>query len=247
MFCEDLAVAPDLFTDTSVLAGTAKEQIEAMGGKDVIELGEMAGLHPNIRARIKAFITRKVDRARMSYDRYALDVKRRGVPIGTTNVSKYLSDPTGERRWWPIAVIKYEREAFLRDKEQLYAEAIAAEPNENIWLDSDDLIAAHDALTATRKEENELVELLSNLRGARFGKDGIEERVSSKAVRNATGAADVDVLRIRNLGTLLGEAMTILGWTKAESPMVCHVGMAPERGYRRPWVERPEPDEEIPF
>ena len=30
MFCEDLSVAPDLFTDTSVLAGTAKEQMEVM-------------------------------------------------------------------------------------------------------------------------------------------------------------------------------------------------------------------------
>lgn len=250
MFCEDLAVAPDLFTDTSVLAGTAKEQMEVMAGKDVIELGEMAGLHQTTRSRIKAFITRKRDRARMAYDRYAIDVERRGVCIGTSNPSKYLSDSTGERRWWPVAMTKYEREEFLRDKDQLYAEAVAKEPTENIWLDTEELEAAHAELVATRKEPNELVDLLSNLRGELFSlgsKDHpvMEERVSSNAVRQHIGMDNSDALRIKGVGSVITDAMAHLSWTKSDRTLVCSKNEKPTRGYYRSYIVAPpmQPDE----
>jgi hypothetical protein len=253
MFCEDLAVAPDLFTDTSVLAGTAKEQMEVMAGKDVIELGEMAGLHQTTRSRIKAFITRKRDRARMAYDRYAIDVERRGVCIGTSNPSKYLSDSTGERRWWPVAMTKYDRDEFLRDKDQLYAEAVAKEPTENIWLDTKELETAHAQLVGTRKEPNELVDLLSDLRGELFdlnpkGPSIVEERVSSDAVRKHVGMNDADVLRIKGIGSLIADAMAHLGWTKADKTLVCAKKAAPTRAYYRPYVASPptQPEEATP-
>jgi predicted P-loop ATPase len=251
MFCEDLSVAPDLFTDTSVLAGTPKEQMEVMAGKDIIELGEMAGLHQTTRSRIKAFITRKRDRARMAYDRFAIDMERRGVCIGTSNPSKYLSDSTGERRWWPIAMTKYERDEFLRDKDQLYAEALAREPTENLWLDTDELQSAHAELVATRKEPNELVDLLSELHGEQFEAKGSlakEERVSTEAIRTFIGMKDGDVLRIKGLGATIADAMAHLGWTKSDRTLVCSKNGKPTRGYFRPYMQSPpiQPDDSAP-
>ena len=87
------------------------------------------------------------------------------IPIATTNRRHYLNDPTGERRYWHVAVTAYDRDAFLADKDQIYAEAVAREPAENLWLDTPELVAAHDAIVATAKEPNELVDLLADLRG----------------------------------------------------------------------------------
>jgi hypothetical protein len=77
----------------------------------------------------------------------------------------YLNDPTGERRYWHAAVTKYDREAFLADKDQLYAEAVVREPKERLWLDTPELVKAHDAIVATAKEPNTLVDDLADLVG----------------------------------------------------------------------------------
>ena len=65
-----------------------------------------------------------------------------------------MNDPTGERRYWHVAVAYYGGNAFLADKDQLYAEAVHREPSENLWLDTPELKAAHDAVVASAKEPN---------------------------------------------------------------------------------------------
>jgi hypothetical protein len=41
---------------------------------------------------------------------------------------------------------EYDREAFLADKDQLYAEAVVCEPAEKLWLDTPGLVAAHERM-----------------------------------------------------------------------------------------------------
>ena len=188
MFCEDLAVFPDLYTDAGDLSGTIKEQMEIIQGKQIIEFPELAGYSRATRERNKASLSRKNDRARLSYAHYATDQPRQSIPIATTNEDHYLNDPTGERRYWHVAVTCYDRDAFLADKDQLYAEAVAREPAENLWLDTPELEAAHDAIVATVKAPNELVDMLADLHGEVWhvnGKD--EERVSTADIRRALG------------------------------------------------------------
>ncbi len=247
MFCEDLAVFPDLFTDAGDLAGSIKEQMEIAQGKQIIEFPELAGFNQNSRERNKAFLSRRVDRARLAYAHYARDEPRSSVPIGTTNPGGYLNDPTGERRYWHVAARKYDREGFLANKDQLYAEAVAREPNENLWLDTPELVAAHDAIVATVKEPNALVDELADLRGEAWetGRDKIaggwtihrEERVSNKDVRGKLLLLAVDAMRIRDFGRRISDAMMTLGWTKVSSTLVCKHGGSPEGGYRRPLAD----------
>jgi Virulence-associated protein E len=189
----------------------------------------------------------------MAYGHYAMDAPRASVPIATTNLGGYLNDPTGERRYWHVAVVKYDREAFLADKDQLYAEAVAREPKEKLWLDTPELVRAHDAIVATAKEPNALVDDLADLGGEVWetGREKIdgrwvihrEERVSNKDVRSKIGIFGVDVLRIRDTGKRLSDAMITLGWTKANGTLVCKHGGEAEGGYRRPMPEVYEPEE----
>jgi len=231
MFCEDLAVEPDLYTDASVLTGTQKEQMEVMGGKQIIEIAEMAGFSQTTRERNKAFRTRKVDRARMAYDRYASDQPRSSVTISTANEG-VLNDPTGERRYWPVEVTKlHDHEAFMRDKDALYAEAIAAEPHENLWLDTPELKAAHAEMVQQVKAPNDLVDLLSNLEGVVFGS---EERISNSGVRAHLGLNSPDAVKDMRLASRIADAMLANGWEKVPTPMHCsHIGLPAQRGFRR--------------
>src|SRR5262249_17478645 len=157
-FCEDLSVFSDLYTDAGNHAANIKEQMEVSIGKQIIEFPEHAGFSQRTREHNKAALSRRVDRARMAYAHYATDAPRASVSIATTNAGGYLNDPTGERRYWHVAVVKYDREAFLADKDQLYAEAVAREPKEKLWLDTPALVKAHDAIIATAKEPNALVD-----------------------------------------------------------------------------------------
>jgi Virulence-associated protein E-like domain len=256
MFCEDLAVFADLFTDAGDLAGSIKEQMEIAQGKQIIEFAELAGFSNNSRERNKAYLSRRVDRARLAYGHYAKDQPRSSVPIGTTNPGGYLNDPTGERRYWHAAISEYDRDAFLADKGQLYAEAVLREPDERLWLDTPELVAAHDAIVGTAKEPNTLVDDLHGLVGDVWETNReqtdegwlirLEERVSNLDVRHKLGLIGVNVHSMRDLGRRMSDAMAALGWTKAAGTLVCKHGGSAEGGYRRPTKDHFEPGSAAP-
>ena len=77
--------------------------------------------------KVKAFLSRSTDRARMAYDRTVTDARRQCVIIGTTNSQQYLRDLTGNRRFWPVRVLRFDLEALKRNRDQLWAEAAARE------------------------------------------------------------------------------------------------------------------------
>jgi predicted P-loop ATPase len=232
MFCEDLAVWPDLYADTGILADSPREAMEQLGGKWSIEIGELAGYGSSTRERIKAFITRKSERARAAYAHFARDQLRSCVFTATKNPGGFLNDPTGERRWWIAKISRYDREGFLKDREHLFAEAVAVEPAEKLWLETPELKAAQAAAATAAKAPNDLVDELDDIEGVVFGS---EERISIADVRERLGITKTDAARDMRLAGRIADAMAHLGWEKPSHSIRCTrlEGMPPVKGFRR--------------
>ena len=106
-----------------------------------IEIAELASMGRAEIEKIKAFVTRKVDRFRPSYGRHVIEVPRQSIFIGSTNADAYLKDETGGRRFWPIRCSKINLAAIKRDRDQLWAEAVAEYTRGSTWWLDDEKVA----------------------------------------------------------------------------------------------------------
>ena len=93
-----------------------------MSGRCVWEISELRGLQTRDADSIKDFISERADTWIPKYQELAVRVPRQGLFIGTTNNRQFLADPTGNRRWLPIEIPRFDRAAVLRDRDQLWAE-----------------------------------------------------------------------------------------------------------------------------
>jgi Virulence-associated protein E/Primase C terminal 2 (PriCT-2) len=138
-----LAVHPEWFSDDLPLNADSKKTIERLRGRWIVEAAELKGMRHGDVEHLKAFLSRTVDRARMSYDRTTTELKRQCVICGTTNHDKFLRDMTGNRRFWPARGIKCDLAKLKQDRDQLWAEAAAREAEgvsirlpKELWADA---------------------------------------------------------------------------------------------------------------
>jgi hypothetical protein len=117
----------DWFTDCVHLGDEPKIVAEQTAGKWIIEVAELSGISKKEVEAVKASLSRQVDRARLAYERSTSSCPRQFVLIGTTNSDRYLRDPTGNRRFWPVKIGKIDLAALARDRDQIWAEAAQLE------------------------------------------------------------------------------------------------------------------------
>lgn len=118
------------FSDDLPLNVDAKQIIERTGGKWIVEAAELNGFRKSDVEHLKAMLSRQVDGpARMAYARLSIEVPRQFILIGTINNKQFLKDSTGNRRFWPVDVRKFDVPAVIRDRDQLWAEAAQREAN----------------------------------------------------------------------------------------------------------------------
>lgn len=92
-------------------------------GNWLVEMGELSSLKRSDLEAAKAFISRQTDKVRPPYGVRRVDYPRSNVFYGTTNARDYLTDTTGNRRYWCVWVSGCDFQALKRDRLQLLAEA----------------------------------------------------------------------------------------------------------------------------
>lgn len=129
-----------LFTDNLSHDLASKDAQQGMAGKWGIELAELNVLVRSTSQAAKAFFSRQVDYFRPPYGKSFVERPRQCVFVGTTNDADYLTDATGNRRYWPVYCEKAEVSWIAEVREQLWAEAAHLEAEgETLWLDDEAL------------------------------------------------------------------------------------------------------------
>ena len=113
----------------SIRTFEGKEASELLQGVWLVEISELDAFRRTDVARIKQFLSLRVDRFRAAYGRHVKELPRCCVFFGTTNTDEYLSDDTGNRRFLPVDVgISLPAKNIWQDLDgeidQLWAEAV---------------------------------------------------------------------------------------------------------------------------
>lgn len=118
-------------------APTSKDFEITLQGKWLIEVAEFDSFS---RADVKATkrtLSTATDRYRSPYGVHAADHPRHSIFAGTVNPSDWNTDPTGARRFWPVAIGRIDIAAVPGMREQLFAEAMHLFARGATWYEID--------------------------------------------------------------------------------------------------------------
>jgi len=143
-------LAGEFFTDDIGELGT-KDAAMQTAGKWIIEIAELDSMTRGEVTRVKAFMSRAVDRYRPPYGRSVVEQPRQCVFVGTVNQDAWNPDETGGRRFWPVVCGAIDAQGLADSRDQLWAEAVAEyKAGATWWLDTPELNQAAEAEQSAR-------------------------------------------------------------------------------------------------
>lgn len=220
--------------------------VEAVQGTWICEVGELLAL---VRAKevesIKGYFSRQVDKYRAPYDRHTSTFQRQCVFVGTTNKERFLTDKTGNRRFFPIHVHTEGHNLFAQEKQcreyiiQCWAEARAK------FDDSFTCLAPDRSLTDTILEKQQAAEEDDWREGM------IEDYLSSKSAGDSVCAVELyqEALQMGSLSKPTPAESGAIGLIMQKFPMWKRTSKAlrfRKYGVTRAWTLEGEQDE-LPF
>ena len=97
-----------------------------MRGVWLFEISELGTIRKADTQEWKRFQTRQYEIYTPKYGRAEVHEPRQCCFAGTTNDDIYLRDETGNRRFWPVVMVRPDRAWLAANREQLFAEAYQA-------------------------------------------------------------------------------------------------------------------------
>lgn len=137
-----------------------KEALEQIQGAWLIEMAELSGLRKAEVESVKHFISKQEDIFRPAYARAAETFPRQCVFFGTTNKKDFLTDPSGNRRFMPVDVVKsrIKKDVFKDldlEVDQIWAEAFELyRKKESLFLSKEaEVIARNEQISHSEMDE----------------------------------------------------------------------------------------------
>jgi Virulence-associated protein E len=130
----------------------------------ITELGELdASFSKSATGALKNFITSPIDKYRPPYGTKPVSKARGTAFAATLNPGGFLVDPSGARRYWPVAVVECLVEHGI-DMQQLWAEVWRMhEANPVFWLNDEEKLM-HAAITEGHKAPTDVNYILDDLK-----------------------------------------------------------------------------------
>lgn len=224
--------------------GDSKEMVEAMQGAWILEIGELSSMHRAEVNDLKSFVSRQVDKVRLSYEKRARDFLRQCIFIGSTNDREYLRDQTGGRRFWPIVcelIGMIDNPRLKRNVLQMWAEALqiylrmreeTGHGELPLYL-KDEAAETAEIIQESRRLESSEEVMAGEIRawldesiGAEF--DDLDPN-EPKVYRNETCIAQIWKEMMEKSGSpshmdsmRIGKALQLINWERTKGPVSTH-------------------------
>lgn len=211
-----LAIRSDWFAGSLPDIHTKDAALQLLGHW-IVEVAELKAVRNSQLEAVKSFITETADTFRPPYGRRTAKFPRQCVFIATTNESSYLRDRTGNRRYWPLRCGRVDVENLLRDRDQLWAEAVHEYRQGTAWH----LTAQESAQAADEQRdrvyvselETDVSEYLTNQR--KCGRNDVSVRDVLTFGLGLDPSAPGYAEQARKLGPAVSDALEHCGWQKA--------------------------------
>lgn len=199
-----LAIRDEWFCGSLDLKSDDKTKAEMMTRAWIVECQELDGMNKTTSQSLKKFLSTAVDMFRPAYARNTSEFRRHCIILGTTNELAYLRDLTGNRRIWPVAVGQIDFVRFAAEVDQLWAEAVVREANDESITLSQHLWDAASKVQGRRMVEDAYADVLEDAFGETKG------RVSMDSIKLLIG---IDTARMTPMDARRIKAvMAELGW-----------------------------------
>jgi predicted P-loop ATPase len=158
------ALVPDRLwlSETRIEIGS-KDGLQSLRGKWIVFLDELDSIRGKEVSKVKNFITDPMDYYRESYGRRNRNHLRQCVFAGSTNEGQWLTDMTGNRRFWPVKIVRsIDVELIRANRDQLWAEAYSRVRAGETWhVDTPELRALCEGEQEVRVHEDIWIDKVS--------------------------------------------------------------------------------------
>lgn len=204
------------FSDSIIDIGS-KDSYIGIQGVWLQEMAELDSFNKKDATAIKSFVSAQTDKYREPYGRRDVKRARQCVFAGTTNQHEYLKDPTGNRRFWPVAVGEVDTDGLLSARDKLFAEAVKCYKDGMRWHPTRDEEIKY---FKPEQEDREITDPREQKIMAWLSENQQIMKHEFTTLQIMEGGLDTHISKAdngRQLATYIGQVMSKNGWRKKRS------------------------------